>query len=298
MSDDINYPTQYALLLRALLLSPDREVNRRTGAAISLIPSGHTLTIRSGPSLPLIGLRRTYPRTAAAEVEWFVSGERNLRMLHRFGVHIWDQFAESNLSCDDWLKARGASKLEVSSAYGYRWRRHFGRDQLREAVETLREDPTSRRAAVFAWDPALEDMRRSQLAVPCPVGFSLFSSMPRGGSARELHSTLWIRSSDVFVGLPYDVMGHAMLMGLIASELGMRPGWLSVSLAYPHLYDVHRGMAQEALGVGHGELPWVRIADVSLSEVEEGPGILVSAYGKAQGLTNWPSFDPRPKVVK
>ena len=113
-----------------------------------------------------------------------------------------------------------------------------------------------------------------------------------------MNSTLWIRSSDVFVGLPYDVMGHAMLMGLMASELDMRPGWLNVSLAHPHLYDVHRNMARVSLTKVFRRRPEVQVAGVSLGEVEEEPGVLVDLYGAAQKLATWPQFEPKPEVVK
>ncbi len=325
-----HYAAQYTDLLRALLdPSAFRDVNERTGVGISFAPQGWTLTTNVGRGLPLVDIRRTHPRTAAAEVEWFVSGEKSLSRLHAHKIHVWDAFARL-------MKGVPVPELVVDTAYGYRWRRHFGRDQLREAVNTLAEEPTSRRVVVAAWDPGADGMRAEQLATPCPFGFSLSTSRTPGGyeirrrrarvtttlhpgnnpvgtdperppalelaspERRMLNSSLWIRSSDVFVGLPYDVMGHAMLMGLLAAELDMRPGWLNVSLAHPHLYDVHRDMAAE--GLEHVALrgtttPRVVVPHLTLSEVEETPGVLVVWYEKAQSMTEWPAFNPRPEVV-
>ena len=301
-----HYAAQYTDLLRALLNpSAFREVNERTGVGISFAPQGWTLTTNVGRGLPLVNIRRTHPRTAAAEVEWFVSGEKSLGRLHAHKVHMWDAFAKLDvipervwgLPVQDFIKGK-RKVLVVDTAYGYRWRRHFGRDQLREAVNTLAEEPTSRRVVVTAWDPGVDGMRAKQLATPCPFGFSL--SISRSERNSMLNSSLWIRSSDVFVGLPYDVMGHAILMGLLAAELDMRPGWLNVSLAHPHLYDVHRDMAAE--GLEHVALrgmttPRVVVPHLTLSEVEETPGVLVVWYEKAQSLTEWPAFNPRPEVV-
>lgn len=306
------FAAQYTDLLQGLLdPSAFRETNERTGVGVSFMPQGWSLTVNVGRGLPLINLRKTYPRTAAAEVEWFVSGERSLDILHRHSVHMWDDFA---------YRTTRPPGMAVGTAYGYRWRKHFGRDQLREAVSTLIEDPTSRRVVVTAWDPSEDGMRSTQVATPCPFGFSLSTSrMPPNkprpqdshpvdamryateSSRRMLNSSLWIRSSDVFVGLPYDVMGHAVLMGILAAELGMQPGWLHVSLAHPHLYDVHREMARE--GLEHITLrrmmaPHIVVPHVTLSEVEEMPGILVATYETAQSLTDWPLFNPRPEVVK
>ncbi len=281
---NLTFAKQYESLLTSIL-SPvhPHEVNERTGVGIRFIPAGANLSVRLSAGLPLIGLRKTFPRTAAAEVEWFISGQTGLSVLHEHDVHIWDQFAVNGM---------------VASAYGFRWRSYFGRDQLREAIATLRKDPTSRRVVVSAWDPGVDGVRSDQVATPCPVGFTLSTSRVTGPGKdyRELNSTLWIRSSDVFVGLPYDVMGHAILIGLIANELGMRPGWLSVSLAHPHLYDVHADMAHEALASRPAH-PHVGIAGLSLSDVEEIPGSLVDYYG-SPFITTWPSYNPKPEVVR
>lgn len=290
-----SFSTQYAAILSALL-SPQmpQETNERTGEGISFCPAGAILSANLG-NLPLIDLRRTHPKTAAAEVEWQVSGQTRLDILHSHDVHIWDKFAEKV----------GVDKLTISNAYGYRWRNYFGRDQLRSAVEALENDPTNRRVSVFAWDPGADGMdshhRIFPKSTPCPVGFHLSTSIQhmtkhQASPPRDLNSTLWIRSSDVFVGLPYDVMGHTILMGLLANELKMGLGWLTVSLAHPHLYDVHRDMAKTALANIRAQ-PSVRISSLTLSEVENNTSLLFDYYSWAQRATRWPAYDPKPEVV-
>lgn len=280
------FSAQYAGLLNRLLGPAGvRETNRRTGQGIAVLPEGAHLTadLRHG-LLPVVDVRLTRPRTAAAEVAWFLTGARRVDELHRHGVRIWDDFAEAG---------------EVDTAYGWRWRRAFGRDQLREAVETLVEDASSRRVFVSAWDPSRDGMRACQLNSPCPVGFTLSTA---GGA---LNSTLLLRSSDVFVGLPYDAMGHCVLVTAIAQELELPAGMVSFALAHPHLYDGHRDDAAEGLRRRSG---WAsRPARVALCPVPlweacttSGADALVGHYAgeaareAAEGRL--PTFDPRPEV--
>ena len=261
------------------------EHNVRTGHNTRVLYGGWSFNIdlyNENQSMPVPDCRRVYPGTAAAEVAWFVSGRQDTDFLHEQGITIWNKFVE-----DD--------GRTVDAAYGYRWRRRFGRDQLREAVEALRADPTTRRCVVMAWDPMKDGLQsKGQRNVPCPVGFTLHLS------ESLLHSTLLIRSSDVFVGLPYDVMGHALLMAMIGQSLGASPGVMTVTLAHAHLYEIHAKMAKEALEQrpftcgGQPPLPvgW------ALERVEHDPaGYVAHVREIARNHSKWPDYAPRPEVV-
>jgi thymidylate synthase len=235
MADKL-FRTPYCRLLTELL-SGDAvtETNARTGQRISVVdPTSFSLDLSEG-LLPVCGIRKTFPRTAAAEVAWFMLGRKDVSFIKTYAP-IWDKFVE-----DD--------GFTIEAAYGYRWRSHFGRDQIGEAINALVANPSDRRIFICAWDPAADGLGQPSRNVPCPVGFTLSIT---GG---RLNSTLLIRSSDVFVGLPYDVMGHALLMQAIASSINARQeerdqvrlGTMHVSLAHPHLYEVHHDMAARAL---------------------------------------------------
>lgn len=276
-----SFPDVYDDLLDNLIDSPFEEVNARTGAKIKMLDGGASFKLDLyDQRLPVTGTRKLYPHVAAAETAWFLMGLRTTEFLNKHGVKIWDKFTE-------------ADTFVVEAAYGYRWRRFFGRDQLLDAVKTLREDPTSRRVWVQAWDPIGDGLTtKGQKNVPCPVGFT-FSII--GGM---LHSSLFIRSSDVFVGLPYDVMGHAMLMGVVAASIGCAGlGTMQVTLAHPHLYEVHWDMASACLSQAsrHEDGPSIYAWDLDM--VEKDPDGFVWAYRKAASEVSWPTYAPKPELI-
>jgi len=272
----------YRDLIRHIIYDGAIETNERTGHRVAVHDGGYSFTLDlSDDRLPVVGSRKLFPRTAAAEVAWFLVGKQDVTWLKRYAP-IWDKFVE-------------ADGVTIDSAYGYRWRRHFGRDQLSLAVEALRSNPTDRRIFISAWDPGKDGLGEpGQKNVPCPVGFTL--SITRG----RLNSTMLLRSSDVFVGLPYDVMGHALLMSVLARsidpELGL--GRMHVSLAHPHIYETHWMMARTCL-LGplveeKPELP--RCWD--MGEVIANPEGYVAEVAQYAKEVEWPAFSPRPEVVQ
>lgn len=247
--------------------------------------------------MPVCGHRKLYPKTAAAEVAWFLQGDRDVSWLRRY-CHIWDKFTEED-------------GKTVENAYGYRWRNHFERDQIHNAVQALVTDSSDRQVYVSAWDPGNDglgwrtrtvftDQGMKEVPVrnvPCPVGFT-FSIVHR-----ELHTTLLIRSSDVFVGLPYDVMGHAILTEILRctisamKERAVTLGTMTVTLAHPHLYDSHWEHAEEAMRKYLGPMKGPALVDMGLGQVMREPDELVTLYEEWSKTVVWPSFNPRPELV-
>ena len=273
----------YAELLSSLLFGDKahHEINERTGQGIrSLPPTSFSIDL-SNNILPVCGVRKTYPATAAAEVAWFIQGTKDPEFISRYAP-IWDKFKEEDGT--------------IEAAYGPRWRSHFGRDQLVDAIETLAKDPTDRRCWISTWDPATDGLGQPSKSVPCPVGFSL--SIRDG----RLNSALMIRSSDVFVGLPYDVMGHALLMRIIASSIGRTAlGTMHVTLAHPHLYDVHKEMGWQAMVSPPGDASLIMPRDWELFGVEKNPEKYVqhikelASFDLAAGKA--PVFSCKPELV-
>lgn len=259
------------------------ERNERTGHNIRSMRFGATLYVDlTHGLLPLVDLRKTYPRSAAAETAWYLQGAQDSTFIDAYAKRFWDKFKEEDGT--------------VWASYGYRWRKHFGRDQLADAIQALREDRSNRRVWVSAWDPAQDGLTaKGQKNVPCPVGFSF--SIVDG----QLNSTLVLRSSDVFVGLPYDVMGHAMLMAIVRAsldELDPAFGVMTVTLAHPHLYDSHYEMARQALET-HPTLPEIALVDATLDDVAKDPHGFVKVYdGLSRSAVGWNSFSPVPEVIE
>lgn len=269
------------------------EANERTGTRVRVGRGGTAFRVDLADGiLPTIGYRKTFPRSAAAEVAWYIRGEQDATFIREYAP-LWDKFVEPIFSgLNDLVAGKPGTFEGVRSAYGYRWRRHFGRDQLRLAVEALRKDPSDRRCYVSAWDPSEDGLgAQGQRNVPCPASFTFSVT---GG---ELHSSLFLRSSDVFVGLPYDVMGHALLMDAVAHELRIRPGVMHVTLAHAHLYESHWELAAEALKQ-EPIVPALQLPGWSLSQVERDPHDYVRRYAEEARQLAWPAYSPRPEVVE
>ncbi len=286
----------------AWVFSGETELNERTGVRVKVGRGGTAFRVdlRDG-MLPTVGFRKTFPKSAAAEVAWYLRGEQDATFIRKYAP-LWDKFVEPLGGDEVSLHRIGELQSEkvqvnptfegVKAAYGYRWRSHFGRDQIRLAVEALKRDPSDRRCYVSAWDPAEDGLGAlGQRNVPCPAAFT-FSVL--GG---ELHSSIILRSSDVFVGLPYDVMGHALLMDAVAHELRLRPGVMHVTLAHAHLYESHWELTAEMMKQ-EPVVPPMPLPGWTLSQIERDPDDYVVRYAEEAKQLTWPTYNPRPEVVE
>ncbi len=190
--------------------------SHRTGYGTKAVP-GLTYELEPAKGFPLLTVRKMYPKFFCAETVWFVAGHKHAGFLQQF-TKGWDEF----------LEADGTAE----TAYGYRWRHHFGRDQLLDLVEHLREEPTSRQGVVVMWDPADDGLRAPKKKnVPCPF---CWTANIIGG---KLNLHLIIRSNDMVLGNPNDVADFALLQAMLAQDLNVGVGKLTVSISHAHIYE-------------------------------------------------------------
>lgn len=271
----------YLTLLQTVYDDGVTEVNSRTGSAVKVHPGGTSFALDlSDRLLPVPGVRRVFPKSAAAEIAWFISGSRDVTWLRQYAP-LWDKFVE-----DD--------GVTIEAGYGHRWRHHFGRDQLGLAIQALRDNPSDRRINISAWDPGYDGLgAQGQKNVPCPTNFTL--SILEG----RLHSSLFIRSSDLFVGLPYDVMGHALLMDAVACELNLFGlGTMHVTMAHPHIYQAHWSMVEHILDVVASfgaEKPL--LPGWSITMIEHRPDAYVQFVKELGQAVRQPEYNPKPEVI-
>jgi thymidylate synthase len=254
-------------------------VNRRTGVGVRTIPGGAALKVDlSSRLIPTIRTRRMFPKTPAAEVAWFLSGRRSTGWLSQH-TKIWSKFTDE--------------AGEVGSAYGWRWREHFGRDQLRAALLLLRDDPSSRHALVSTWDPAIDGLGTPSKATPCPAFFQL------GVTGESLHMCLYMRSSDVMVGLPYDIMGFSLLLDAVAASLSLLNGSLTVFIGNAHVYDVHVEAAGQLLeNMAQVEAyPDSPMPGWTMDGILRAPNQYVNAVAALASGLPVPAFSPKLEVV-
>jgi thymidylate synthase len=171
------------------------------------------------------------------ELLWFIRGESNIAFLKDHGVSIWDEWADE--------------AGELGPVYGVQWRRwpgYDGRpiDQLGKVVEEIRRNPDSRRLIVNAWNVGLID----QMALPpCHAFFQFYVA---GG---RLSCQLYQRSADLFLGVPFNIAGYALLTLMVAQVTGLEPGEFIHTLGDAHIYKNHFEQVQLQLSREHRALP-------------------------------------------
>lgn len=272
----------YAHLLNELYHSGVHEVNARTSTGITMLRGAHSFKVSMANGvLPVAGNRRYYPHVAAAEVAWQFMGTKDPSWIVRRAPKLWSKFVEDG---------------ELKTAYGYRWKHHFGRDQLGLLLQALETDTTNRQLFISSWDPAEDGLGEPNQPknLPCPVGFTV--SCADG----KLHMAVFVRSSDVFVGLPYDVMSYALTLDAISMSVGIAPGTLHFTLAHPHYYDPDAESVKKSLFKPWQ--PWTdgcepRLPGWSVEMIEADPDGYVETVKSLSKFANKHTWDPKPDVV-
>ncbi len=243
--------------------------NDRTGTGTKGI-FGYQMRFNLGEGFPLLTTKRVFLKGVIHELLWFLRGDTNIKYLVDNGVHIWDSdaFRYYNELCvkygvlpvdkDTFLGALGVeSPIEgyrfgdLNHVYGYQWRswpKANGEtiDQIREVIETIKRNPSSRRMIVSAWNVA--DVGDMALP-PCHTMFQFFVA------EGKLSCQLYQRSGDVFLGVPFNIASYALLTMMIAKECGLEAGEFIHTLGDAHLYLNHLEQAAEQLSREPRPLP-------------------------------------------
>lgn len=219
----------YLDLVEEIMETGDEYFNERSGYKIKAIPGAFFKLDLEKDGFPLLTLRKIPLKIFVAEQLWFIQGENDPSNFLQDFTRIWDDFIDEDGT--------------LLAAYGYRWRKHFGRDQLGELIEHLKEMPGSRQGVVVTWDPADDSLVSGTPKgnVPCPYTFTANII----GDRLHLHNI--VRSQDVFLGMPHDVAGFALLQLILAAKLGVKPGTYSHSISNAHFYSDQYEAARELL---------------------------------------------------
>ena len=221
----MNFDNIYIKALKHVLDNGVEQLNGRTKAKI-LATHGYSFDYDMN-ILPLLYVRKVWAKSAAAELAWFLSGTRDATWVNE-QTSIWKEFTDEN--------------DEIPTAYGYRWSRAFGYDQIDNIITKLSLDSTSRQQVLLSWDPRV-DNREVALNIPCPLMYII------NIIDNKLNIHLTLRSNDVWLGLPYDVMTACLLGKALANTLKVDLGKLHYSIAHMHLYENQLEAAGAAIGI-------------------------------------------------
>jgi len=228
------FDTQYKNAIAQIMQEGIDIPNPWSGRVVRMVP-GVTLRVDVGESFPVLTPRKIPLKLFIAEQVWFLMGENKPTWLQQF-TKIWDDFLEDNGT--------------IKAAYGYRWRHHFGRDQMESLVDHLSENSASRHGVVVTWDPSDDGLGvDDKKNLPCPYTFTVNIA----GGKLHLHNI--VRSNDMMLGCPHDVAGFALLQCVLAEKLGVKPGIYTHSISNAHIYDNHFDAANELIGRENDHMP-------------------------------------------
>lgn len=196
---------------------------------------------------PLVTTKRVHWKSVVHELLWFISGSTNVGYLQENGVRIWNE----------WADARG----ELGPVYGSQWRAwpdddpHDDQapavDQLAMTIDEIKSDPDSRRLIVSAWNVAqLPEMKLP----PCHLLYQFY--VAKG----ELSCSMYIRSCDLFLGLPFNIASYGLLLRMVAQVCDLVPGELVISFGDAHIYRNHFEQARLQLTRAPRTLPSVSLS--------------------------------------
>ena len=220
------------------------------------------------PIIPLLTTKRVFWKGVVKELLWFLRGDTDAKHLSNEGVKIWD-----GNSSREALDEKGLTEYEEGDCgpiYGYQWR-HFGAtyrgplntafgegiDQLGKCVELLKNEPTSRRIFMSAWNPV--DLDKMCLP-PCHVSYQFYvkgleddgGNGEKGGNREngkkgKLYCLMNQRSADLFLGIPFNIASVSLLTHILASMANLEPGGISIVMGDAHIYEEHLDVAMEQL---------------------------------------------------
>lgn len=192
----------------------------RTGVGTRSI-FGTQMRFDLSQGFPLLTTKKVHLKSIIHELLWFISGSTNIRYLTENGVKIWNEWADENGN--------------LGPVYGKQWRdfetadgRHI--DQLKNAVDMIKNNPDSRRIIVCAWNPG--DIERMALP-PCHTLFQFYVANGK------LSCQLYQRSCDMFLGVPFNIASYSLLTMMIAKDCNLEVGDFVWTGGDTHIYHNH-----------------------------------------------------------
>lgn len=212
----------------------------RTGTG-TISVFGYQMRFNLQEGFPMVTTKKLHLKSIIHELIWFLSGDTNIKYLKDNGVKIWDEWADENGN--------------LGPVYGSQWRswptpdgRHI--DQISQIVNTIKNNPDSRRIIVSAWNVA--DIEEMALP-PCHAFFQFYVA------DGKLSCQLYQRSADIFLGVPFNIASYALLTMMVAQVCGLEYGDFIHTFGDAHLYNNHIEQAKLQLSRDIRPLPVMEI---------------------------------------
>ncbi len=240
------------LSLYELILNDGEDRPDRTGVGTASI-FGEQLKFDLRDGFPATTTKKLAFESCKAELLWFLEGSTDERRLAEI-THGSRDISKSTIWTGN-ANAQGvalgyrndAEVKELGPVYGKQWRDFGGVDQIRNVIQSIKEDPYGRRHIVSAWN--VSELPKMALP-PCHVMFQFYVS-----TSENLSCHMYQRSVDALLGLPFNVASYAMLTHMIAHVCNLGVGTLTISMGDVHIYKNHFSQVKEQLSRIPGDLP-------------------------------------------
>ena len=212
----------------------------RTGTGTKSV-FGHQMRFDLAEGFPCVTTKKLHLKSIIHELLWFLQGDTNIKYLKDNGVRIWDEWADKN--------------GDLGHVYGYQWRswpapngKHI--DQIQQVIDTLKNNPDSRRIIVSAWNVG----EIEQMALPpCHAFFQFYVA------EGKLSCQLYQRSADIFLGVPFNIASYALLTMMMAQVCDLEVGDFIHTLGDAHIYTNHFEQTELQLSRHPRSLPKMKI---------------------------------------
>ncbi|MFT4679516.1 MAG: thymidylate synthase [Flavobacteriales bacterium] len=230
---------QYLDLLQHIIDNGNEKSDRTGTGTVSCF--GYQMRFDLNEGFPVLTTKKLHLKSIIHELLWFIHGDTNIKYLKENGVRIWDSWADEN--------------GDLGPVYGYQWRSWpnpdgTSTDQIKKLIDSLTNNPDSRRHIVSAWNPSFID---DMALPPCHCLFQFYVA------DGKLSCQLYQRSADTFLGVPFNIASYALFTYMLAQVCGLQPGEFIHTFGDVHLYNNHLEQTKEQLSRAPGKLPTMKI---------------------------------------
>ena len=240
---------QYLNLLHHVMENGE-EKSDRTGTGTKSV-FGHQMRFDLANSFPLLTTKKVHLKSIIYELLWFLKGETNIKYLKDNGVNIWNAWADSN--------------GDLGPVYGFQWRNwnNDGIDQISNLINDLKNNPSSRRHLISAWNPSVlpdtsesfeTNVANGKAALPPCHAFFQFHVING-----KLSCQLYQRSADIFLGVPFNIASYSLLTLMIAQVCNLEAGDFIHTFGDAHIYSNHFEQMKLQLSREPRNLPTIKI---------------------------------------
>lgn len=265
---------------------------------------GYQMRFDLTKGFPLLTTKKVYTKAIIHELLWFLKWSTNIQYLAQNWVRIWnerpfqnrlremgveDQFPKHTDSRKEKMKefvqqiknddGFAQQRWELGPIYGKQRRNFWGVDQISQVIDTIKNNPNSRRMIVSAWNvPEIETMVKAWLP-PCHTLFQFYVS------EGKLSCQLYQRSADVFLWVPFNIASYAFLIHMIAHVTDLEVWDFVHTFGDTHIYSNHLDQVELQLSREFRTLPTLSLnsevtsifdfvyEDITIEEYDPHPSI-------------------------